>query len=110
MGGVKLFGGDWEFKVAPEEDPDWELRDLDGRRVLRLTVKKAVMPGGLSVVIWWSRVLKGDPAIDVGQISDRKKGASESFAKAWNEAHLQFKEKVKSREKVVIDAADSQDD
>merc|ERR1712048_925941 len=82
--GRKIFGGCWEFKVAPEEDPDWELRELGGRRVLRLTVKKAVMPGGLGVVIWWSRVLKGDPSIDVGQISDRKHIASESFAKAWN--------------------------
>eukprot|EP00927_Polykrikos_kofoidii_P076717 TRINITY_DN73757_c0_g1_i1.p1 TRINITY_DN73757_c0_g1~~TRINITY_DN73757_c0_g1_i1.p1 ORF type:complete len:361 (-),score=81.76 TRINITY_DN73757_c0_g1_i1:67-1080(-) len=104
--GVSVLAGEWEFKVAPEEDPDWELTDAggsDGRRAVRLTVRKGAMPGGLSVVVWWKRLLKGDPCIDVSAIPGRKKEASESFAKAWGEAHTLFREKVKQREKIVIE-------
>merc|ERR1740123_1485916 len=49
VAGAKLLQGEWEFKVEPEEDPDWEVKDSEGRRVVRLTVHKAKVPGGLSV-------------------------------------------------------------
>mmetsp|Transcript_101040 Transcript_101040/g.326137 ORF Transcript_101040/g.326137 Transcript_101040/m.326137 type:complete len:317 (-) Transcript_101040:123-1073(-) len=104
--GDKLFAGAWEYKVQPEEDPDWEVKTHEGRRIVRLTVRKAEMPGHMSIVVWWSRVLKGEPSIDVSQIQDRKRGASESFAKAWAEAHARFREKVKCRVPVPIGGED----
>lgn len=103
VGGSCLLEGEWEFKIAPEEDPDWEVRDLNGRRAVRLTVRKAVMPGGLSIVVWWKRVLKGEPEIDLKSIEGRKKERTESFAKAWEEAHLRFKEKAQNHVPIPID-------
>lgn len=106
VAGKVLLAGEWEFKIAPEEDPDWEVRDIEGgRRAVRLTVRKSAMPGGLSVVIWWKRVLKGEPEIDVSKIQGRKKEASESFAKAWQEAHVQFREKAKNRKPIPVDVS-----
>lgn len=101
--GAKLLEGDWEFKVEPEEDPDWEVREFEGRRVVRLSVRKATVPGGLSVVVWWKRILKGDPGIDVEGIAERKKEKTENFAKAWEEAHVAFREKVRTRTPITID-------
>jgi len=103
VGGSCLLEGEWEFKIAPEEDPDWEVRDLDGRRVVRLTVRKADMPGNLSIVVWWKRLLKGDPEIELHNIEGRKKEQAESFAKAWEEAHVRFREKAQSRTPIPID-------
>lgn len=103
--GIPALAGEWEFKVEPDEDAnDWEMCNCHGRRAVRLTVRKAKLHGGLSVVVWWKRVLKGDPEIDTTKIEDRKKGASESFSKAWEEAHIKFRESVQAREKTVIDA------
>eukprot|EP00971_Amphidinium_carterae_P035783 704138-Amphidinium_carterae.1 len=42
--GKPIFEGEWEYKVAPEEDPDWELTQIHGRKALRLLVRKASMP------------------------------------------------------------------
>eukprot|EP00439_Symbiodinium_sp_Y106_P005066 s5799_g1.t1 len=39
--GQTLLEGDWEFKVSPEEDADWELVTCHERRALRLLVRKA---------------------------------------------------------------------
>eukprot|EP00434_Breviolum_minutum_P002925 symbB.v1.2.002571.t2/scaffold137.1/size303853/2 len=102
---VVLLSGDWEFKVEPEEDPDWELTSREGRRVLRLLVRKAPFPGGMSVSVWWSRILKGEPVIDVKDLEGRKRGRekSEEFKKAWTDAHAMFKEAVKNRTPIPID-------
>ncbi|CAJ1418100.1 unnamed protein product [Effrenium voratum] len=104
MASRPLLCGEWEFKVAPEEDPDWELKSCHGRRALRLQVRKAAMPGGMSVAVWWSRVLKGEPAIDVKGIEGRKRDRdkSEEFQKAWSDAHAMFKESVKNRQPILI--------
>mmetsp|Transcript_40173 Transcript_40173/g.87783 ORF Transcript_40173/g.87783 Transcript_40173/m.87783 type:complete len:324 (+) Transcript_40173:155-1126(+) len=102
-GNSAVLQGDWEFKVVPEEDPDWELLDRDGQRAIRLTVRKAPVPGGFSVVVWWKRVLKGDPAIDLSSIGDRKTDSVEKFAKVWEEAHAQFRQKVKDRQPINLD-------
>uniref|UniRef100_A0A7S0AUT3 CS domain-containing protein n=1 Tax=Pyrodinium bahamense TaxID=73915 RepID=A0A7S0AUT3_9DINO len=108
--GASILEGEWEFKVIPDEDPDWEIRTLNGRRAVCLTVKKADMPGGMSVIVWWRKVLKGEPEIDVSNIQGRKREASETFAKAWRDAHVQFRESVKNRKPVPIDiGARSQD-
>eukprot|EP00928_Gymnodinium_smaydae_P018229 TRINITY_DN16943_c0_g1_i1.p1 TRINITY_DN16943_c0_g1~~TRINITY_DN16943_c0_g1_i1.p1 ORF type:complete len:340 (-),score=72.74 TRINITY_DN16943_c0_g1_i1:7-978(-) len=108
--GKSVFAGEWEFKVEPDEDPDWEMREVNGRRAIRLTIQKAPIRGGFSVIVWWKRVLKGDPEIDVAKISDRKPGKSEGFAKAWEEAHAMFKEKAKHREKIQINVGGAADD
>jgi len=106
VAGRELLAGEWEFKIAPEEDPDWEVRDIENnRRAVRLTVRKAVMPGGLSIVVWWKRLLKGEPEIDVTKIQGRKREASESFAKAWQEAHVQFREQTKNRKPIPVDVS-----
>jgi len=103
VGGVCLLEGEWEFKITPEEDPDWEVRDLSGRRAVRLTVRKAAMPGGLSVVVWWKRLLKGEPEIDLHGVEGRKQDRAESFKKAWEEAHIRFREKAQRRKRIPID-------
>lgn len=109
VGGVTYLSGEWPYKVEPDEDPDlgtmldWEVRDFDGRRAVRLTVRKQVMPGGLSIITWWRSVLKGDPAIEVTEIKDRKKEANESFAKAWKEANISFKAKTANHKPTLID-------
>eukprot|EP00930_Biecheleria_cincta_P085295 TRINITY_DN74693_c0_g1_i1.p1 TRINITY_DN74693_c0_g1~~TRINITY_DN74693_c0_g1_i1.p1 ORF type:complete len:310 (-),score=85.52 TRINITY_DN74693_c0_g1_i1:30-959(-) len=107
--GKQLLAGDWEFKVEPEADPDWELVADSGRRALRLLVRKAPMPGGLSVAVWWSRLLKGEPCIDVKGLEARKndREKSDQFAKAWSEAHAMFREKVKNREPIPIDCSNA---
>lgn len=105
--GQTVFEGEWEFQIEVDEDPDWEVLDMDCRRVVRLSIRKKRMPGGLSVVVWWRRVLKGDPEIDVSTIDERKKEKSESFAKAWQEAHVQFLEKAKNRKPVEIDCSNA---
>jgi len=105
VGGEKVFAGDWPYKVAPEEDPDWELKDVGGRRVLRLLVRKPPLPGGLSIVTWWRSALKGDPAIEVEEIKDRKRESNEAFAKAWKEANINFRDQVKNRKPVLIDGS-----
>ncbi|CAE7279765.1 BOB2 [Symbiodinium natans] len=103
--GQVLLEGDWEFKVCPEEDADWELVSCRGQRALRLLVRKAVMPGGLSVAVWWSRILKGEPSIDVQGIEGRQRDRdkSQEFQKAWGEAHAMFREAVKNRQPIPID-------
>lgn len=102
--GTPVFGGQLEFKVEVDEDPDWEMKSSDCRRAVRITLRKALLPGGLSIVTWWSRFLKGDPAIDVERIEGRKGGAGGAkFAEVWREAHDKFREQVKSREKIVVD-------
>lgn len=102
IGGKSIFSGEWPYKVAPEEDPDWELRNFDGRRAVRLTVRKPPLPGGLSIVTWWRGVLKGDPTIEVEDIKDRTKERNESFAKAWKEANIGFRESVKNHKPIPI--------
>merc|ERR1712039_540372 len=103
--GVILLAGDWEFKITPEEDPDWEIKDVDGRRALRLLVRKTPVAPGMSIVTWWSKILKGEPEIDVTDIVGRKKEATESFSKAWNEAHLRFRERTQEWRQIEIDTS-----
>eukprot|EP00913_Durusdinium_trenchii_P027664 g25945.t1 len=88
--GATLLAGEWEFKVEPEEDVDWELKRCHDRRALRLLVRKAPMPGGMSVSVWWSGLLKGEPQIDVKNIEARQRDRDKSaeFKKAWTEAHV----------------------
>lgn len=102
-GGVSYLKGEWPYKVDPEEDPDWELRDVDGRRAVTLTIRKAPMPGGYSVVTWWRSVLKGDPWIKVEEIKDRKQKKNAAFSKAWKEATVNFREKTANHKPILID-------
>lgn len=96
-----LLAGAWEFPITPEEDVDWEVTRVRDCRAVRLTVKKKPpMLEGLRV--WWSCILKDEPSIDVSKIEGRSRGDPEAFQMAWQEAHKQFKEKVKSRGKVVL--------
>jgi len=100
-GTVQWLAGEWEFPIFPEEDVDWEVKELCGRRVVRILVrKKPPVMGGLRV--WWSRVLKGEPQIDVAKIEGRSQKDPHAFEKAWKEAHEQFREKIKGRQPIPI--------
>ena len=62
------------------------------------------------LVLWWDCPLIGYPKIDVSNIQGRQgsKGdysqqdKKEAWKKAWDEAHVMFKEKVKTRVKEEI--------
>mmetsp|Transcript_57811 Transcript_57811/g.163139 ORF Transcript_57811/g.163139 Transcript_57811/m.163139 type:complete len:254 (+) Transcript_57811:77-838(+) len=96
-----LLAGDWEFPIAPEEDLDWEVAGLAGRRAVRVAVRKKPAPmDGMRV--WWPCLLKGEPRIDVSKIDGRLNKDPNAFGKAWEEAHARFKERVKDRKPVEI--------
>merc|ERR1712183_674703 len=82
--GEPVFKGEWPYKVAPEEDPDWEIRDFEGRRAIRLTVRKPPLPGGLTIVTWWISVFKGDP-----MMLHRRRGYRQKFQRQCKAASHQ---------------------
>jgi len=100
-----------------EDEIDFEIEDnhhLKGdnsecTKLVSITLPKAVPMAGL--VLWWDCPLIGFPQIDVSTIQGRQgsKGDSmqqddkkEAWKNAWDEAHVMFKEKVKTRVKQEI--------
>ena len=80
--------------------------DGGGRRALKLTLSKDNPHG---VVVWWTRALEGEEPVDTRTFPDRKRGANaEANQSVWEEATRLFKEKVKNREKVLIDLGGSE--
>jgi hypothetical protein len=100
-------------------------------KFVSITLSKAVPMEGMT--IWWEHALLSLPKIDTSQIRertnpvdrvmtveeynesmDRHQSTSstgdsakrEAFAKAWNEAHQMFREKVKTREKQEVNVDD----
>lgn len=71
---------------AIAKDPDWELTTYQGRRCLRLLVRKAAVPGGMSVSVWWSRILKGEPRIDVEALEGRQRDKEKSHQRGARKA------------------------
>lgn len=107
-----LVHGEWSHAITPPEDEDdqgdWELlgggEGADGvgpaARLLRLTVRKD-SPAG--VTVWWERLLRGDPAIDVSVFEGHDAAASAKLQASWDEAHRLFKERVKAHKPIEID-------
>jgi hypothetical protein len=105
-------------------------RDAECTKFVTITLPKAVPMEGM--IIWWDCPLLNFPKINVSSIQerrnpervmsveeynasmDRKQSATdaggeskkEAFAKAWNEAHQMFREKVKTREAKQINVDD----
>mmetsp|Transcript_28775 Transcript_28775/g.52600 ORF Transcript_28775/g.52600 Transcript_28775/m.52600 type:complete len:89 (+) Transcript_28775:841-1107(+) len=86
---------------------------------------KAVPMAGM--VSWWDCPLVGYPQIDVSAIRERRngrgtgggggdgdgdgdrrgeEGKKEAFQKAWEEAHVMFREKMKTKQKQSVDIDD----
>ena len=83
-------------------------------KLVSITLPKAVPMAGL--VLWWDRPLVGYPRIDVSTIRERRgKGTApqngdekkEAFQKAWEQAHVMFRDKMKTKEKEAIDLSGS---
>jgi hypothetical protein len=93
--------------------------DLCCDRFVSIIMPKAVPMHGL--VLWWDSPIVGFPKIDLSSIhqgdrqnvSDKnslgseatknsKSGNYEAFQKAWDEAHVMFREKMKKKEKQII--------
>jgi len=99
-----------------EDEIDFEIEDnhhlKDNSKCTKLvsiTLPKAVPMAGL--VLWWDCPLVGYPKIDLSSVGGRQgsKGDNsqqddkkEAWKKAWDEAHVMFKEKVKTRVKQEI--------
>ena len=100
-----------------EDEIDFEIEDNhlgdnsdECTKIISITLPKAVPMAGL--VLWWDCPLIGYPKIDVSNIQGRQssKGGDhgqqndkkEAWKKAWDEAHVMFKEKVKTRVKQEI--------
>jgi hypothetical protein len=100
-------------------------------KFVTITLSKAVPMEGMT--IWWEHALLSLPKIDTTQIRERTNpvdrvmtveeynesmdrnqstasagdaSKKEAFAKAWNEAHQMFREKVKAKEKQEINVDD----
>ena len=118
--GSDLFNGILRYKFAIDDEDDlcpvpWELvtrtngssavkKDI---RILELVLKKvSPIPGS---IIWWKNVFVSDPEIDVTSIPGREK-VSQEVADAWDEAHKLFKERISTREKVIVNLDDDNDD
>jgi len=120
---VTLLSGELPHFIHLPEDEDeveWEIDTCEhcgiasekcGKetKLIRITLRKAVPMQGLSV--WWSQPLLHCPEIDVTEIKDRSRDAEkqEAIKSSWDEAHRLFMEKIKSREKQVIDIDNNED-
>ena len=84
--------------------PEWEIVGILGRRVLKVTLMKAMPMKG--VAVWWSRLFeRGECASEIGEVDTggcegrkiRGEGGK-GMKEAWEEAHRMFKEKIKIKE------------
>jgi hypothetical protein len=109
----ELFSGILRYKFEINEEDSlspiqWELKDIsnnDGQnyRIFIIDFKKvSPIPGS---IIWWKNVFVDDDEIDVSIIPGREKPSKE-VAGAWDEAHKLFKDRLATREKVVVDLDD----
>ena len=90
-------------------------------KLVTIIMPKAVPMAGM--VLWWDCPLIGYPQIDVSLIVDRniskggkkgediaantpQQGKKEAIQQAWDQAHEMFREKMKTKEKQVIEVND----
>jgi len=91
---------------AESDDVDWELvdaPDAPGERLLRVGLAKDSPEG---IVVWWDSLLRGDPTVDVTRFEGRDLAKASSMDASWKEAHDLFRQRVKERTPVVIDATE----
>ena len=113
---------DYDIETANVAEDSGEESYYD--RFVSISMPKAVPMHGM--VLWWDCPIVGFPEIDVTTIQERnisnrredseiKKGdgtndnntsvnidKKEAFQKAWDEAHVMFREKMKKKEKQII--------
>lgn len=90
----------------------WQLHRMPRRHVRLLVVEVFKEPIGHGMTLWWDRCFVSDTVsvIDTQQIPDRVRGASgaaasgvaaqtkaEEFRKVWDEAHEEFRRRMKER-------------
>lgn len=121
---VHLNEGDEEVDYEIEDNPLTGGASAGGcAKLVSIALPKAVPMTGM--VLWWDRPLLGYPRIDVSTVEGRG-GAStsttkkdskssagtgrderkEAFQRAWDEAHVMFKEKMKNKERQEIEVDD----
>ena len=85
------------------DDLPWELSDFETesqQRLLRVTLRKRGIHG---VIVWWTRAIDGEEALDTQALPDRKRADNSAAQQSvWEEATRMFKEKVAAREKITI--------
>jgi len=107
-----LLQGEFNFQVkvvekienydlsSDDEGFDWELTDSgirnSGFRLVVITLQKKVLAE--RTVYWINSPIKDHPEINVQEIEGRKI----NFQKNWDEAHTEFKKKIKNFKKVDI--------
>jgi len=106
---------------------DWEIIDRvqsnntqneKKKKLIRITLHKASPMEG--VTLWWSKPLVHCPEVDVTSMQDRhqqrssnssksddggidnKKNKGEEFKKAWDEAHMLFRERMKEKKERML--------
>jgi len=87
---------------------DWEITDFEGtgadaRRVVRVTVRKK---GADMLAHWWRSGVKGGPEVDPATFVDRSSSKAAEARRAWEQAQEMFRERVKNRELIEVDAHD----
>ena len=86
------------------DDLPWELSDFETesqQRLLRVTLRKRGMQG---VIVWWTRAIDGEEALNTQALPDRKRADKLAAQQSvWEEATRMFKERVAAREKITID-------
>ncbi|KAL7482678.1 hypothetical protein ACHAW6_008335 [Cyclotella cf. meneghiniana] len=119
------------FDIEDDLSADATPTNAQSTKFITIVLPKAVPMEGM--IIWWERPLLGFPKIDVSSIQGRRNSAErvmsveeynasmdrkqssttkeepstkEAFAKAWQDAHEKFREKVKAREAQDINVED----
>ena len=87
---------------------DWEITDFEGtgadaRRVVRVTVRKK---GADMLAHWWRSGVKGGPEVDPATFVDRSASKATEARRAWEQAQEMFRERVKNRQLIEVDAHD----
>lgn len=111
----ELFSGILRYKFEINEEDSlspiqWELKDISNNegqnhRVFIIDFKKvSPIPGS---IIWWKNIFVDDDEIDVTIIPGREKPSKE-VAGAWDEAHKLFKDRLATREKIIVDLDDEE--
>jgi hypothetical protein len=88
------FDIDWEVVEIPYVDTcerdkhrDRPIPWYPGRAV-KVCMRKQEVPGGISVILWWTKVFETDATVDSSAFPDRKR--YEKSNSVWKEAHELF--------------------
>eukprot|EP01059_Diplonema_ambulator_P015352 TRINITY_DN26480_c0_g1_i1.p2 TRINITY_DN26480_c0_g1~~TRINITY_DN26480_c0_g1_i1.p2 ORF type:complete len:261 (+),score=82.13 TRINITY_DN26480_c0_g1_i1:1057-1839(+) len=89
----------YPIDVAPTADPtdiDWEILTHNSERLVRVTFKKK---SPSTVTPWWDRIYPTEDRIPPSAIKGRSTAKAAESKRVWDEAHKQFREKIKQMKK-----------